>query len=210
MTSRPNREPRPAPTRMCVGCGERVDAAELVRVVVADDDVAFDLAGGAFGRGAHVHARPACLAAAQRGLARAFKRDIRLGAEELGRRLVAACDRRMTGLLLAARRTGALAVGADESLGALRRGAPLAIVAVDAGVIARSREVEQAIAQGKAIAWMTKADLGAVLGETAVAICVVRHAGIADQLKTLRAAADAGAATREGARCSSSPVPEAR
>jgi predicted RNA-binding protein YlxR (DUF448 family)/ribosomal protein L7Ae-like RNA K-turn-binding protein len=196
---------------MCVGCGERVDAAELVRVVVSDDDVAFDLAGGSFGRGAHVHPRAACLAGAQRGLSRAFKRDIGLGPDELGRRLVAACDRRMTGLLLAARRTGALAVGTDESLGALRRGAPLAIVAADAGTIAKSREVEQAIAEGKAIAWMKKADLGAVLGETAVAICVVRHAGIAGQLKTLRAAADAGATTtREGARCSSSPVPEAR
>jgi len=211
MTSQPSREPRAAFTRTCVGCGEHVDPAELVRMVVSDDEVVFDLAGGAFGRGAHVHARPACLAAAPRGLARSFKREIKLGADELGRRLVAACDRRMTGLLLAARRTGALAVGTDESLGAIRRGAPLAIIAVDAGVIAKSREVEHAIADGKAIAWMTKVDLGAMLGETTVAICAVRHAGIADQLKTLRAAADAGATTtREGARCSSSPVPEAR
>ncbi len=211
MSSRPSREPRTAVTRTCVGCGEHVDPAELVRMVVSDDEVVFDLAGGGFGRGAHVHTRPACLAAAPRGLARSFKREIKLGADELGRRLVAACDRRMTGLLLAARRTRALAVGTDESLGAIRRGAPLAIIAVDAGGIAKSREVEQAIADGKAIAWMTKLDLGAMLGETAVAICAVRHAGIAEQLKTLRAAADAGATTtREGARCSSSPVPEAR
>ncbi len=212
MTSGTNRERpvAPARTRTCVGCGEHVDATELVRLVVADDEVAFDLAGGAFGHGAHVHARPACLSAAPRGLCRAFKREIRLSADELGRRLVEACDRRMTGLLLAARRSRVLAVGTDESLGALRRGAPLAIVAVDAGVVAQSREVEQAVSEGRAIAWMKKADLGAVLGETAVAICAVRHAGIAGQMKTLRAAADAGASTtREGARCSS-PVPEAR
>ena len=74
-------------------------------------------------------------------------------------------------------------MGTDESLGALRRGAPLAIVAVDAGVVAKSREVEQAVAEGRAIAWMTKADLGATLGEKTVAICVVRHAGIAGQLR---------------------------
>ena len=210
MTNRPNRERRAAPTRTCVGCGEHVDAAELVRLVVADDEVVFDLAGGAFGHGAHVHARPACLAAAPRGLSRAFKREISLKADELGRRLVAASDRRMTGLLLAARRTRVLAVGTDEALGALRRGAALAIVAVDAGVVAKSREVEQAVSEGRAIAWMSKADLGATLGEKTVAICAVRHAGIAGQFKTLRAAADAGAATtREGARCSS-PVPEAR
>jgi predicted RNA-binding protein YlxR (DUF448 family)/ribosomal protein L7Ae-like RNA K-turn-binding protein len=210
MTDRPSREPRTTATRTCVGCGEHVDPTELVRLVVADDEVVFDLAGGAFGRGAHVHARPGCLAGTPRGLARSFKREIKLGAAELGQRLVDACDRRMTGLLLAARRTGALAVGTDESLGAIRRGAPLAIVAVDAGSVAKTREVEHAVAEGRAIAWMTKESLGAVLGEKTVAICAVRHDKIANQLKTLRAAADAGAATtREGARCSS-PVPEAR
>lgn len=210
MTSRTNRERRAAPTRTCVGCGNDVDSTELVRLVVEGDDVVFDLAGGAFGRGAHVHARPACLAGAPRGLSRAFKREIRIDADAIGRLLVDACDRRMVGLLLAARRTRALAVGTDESLGALRRGAPLAIVAVDAGSVAKSREVGQAVAEGRAIGWKTKVELGAILGESTVAICAVRHDGFAEQLKTLRAAADAGAATtREGARCSS-PVPEAR
>ena len=48
------------------------------------------------------------------------------------------------------------------------------------------------MSEGRAIAWMSKADLGATLGEKTVAICAVRHAGIAGQFKTLRAAADAG------------------
>jgi ribosomal protein L7Ae-like RNA K-turn-binding protein len=112
----------------------------------------------------------------------------------------------MSGLMMAARRTNALAVGADASLEAIRRGAPLAVVAVDAGKIAQTLEVEGAIAEGRAIAWKSKNELGALLGETAVAICAVRHAGIASELKVLRAAADAAAvATREGAECSRRP-----
>jgi hypothetical protein len=194
------------PERTCVGCGLRDAASSMVRLVVAEDEVVFDLAGGAFGRGAHLHPRPECIEKAPRGLARTFKRDPKVGANELAVRLSAACDRRMSGLMLAARRTNALAVGADASLEAIRRGAPLAVVAVDAGKIAQTLEVQGAVAEGRAIAWKVKKELGALLGEEAVAICAVRHAGIASELKVLRAAADAAAvATREGAECSRRP-----
>ncbi|HTQ43561.1 MAG TPA: hypothetical protein VMI75_12445, partial [Polyangiaceae bacterium] len=165
-----------------------------------------------FGRGAHVHARPECLEKAARGLSRAFKQEVRAQGHELGSALVAACDRRAAGLVMAARRTGALAVGADQSLEAVRKGASLLIVAVDAGSAASTREVERAVAEGRAVAWKTKCDLGAWIGEDAVTMLGVRHAGIAGELMILRAAADAGAstmtmtrATREGARCSKSP-----
>ncbi len=199
-----------APTRTCVGCGLREDATAMVRLVVAEDEVAFDLAGGTFGRGAHVHARPDCLAKAPRGLARAFKRELHIDAVELAGRLAAACERRMTGLLLAARRAGALAIGADAARSAIRRGAPLAIVAVDAGAIAQSSEVSRAVTDGCAIAWKTKTELGTLVGEETVAICAVTDPGIASELKDARAAADAAATTtREGAECSSRR-PEAR
>lgn len=215
MHQQPKSEPRAPkrPVRTCVGCGQRDDAAALVRLVLGEGgEVAFDLAGGAFGRGAHVHAAPACLEKAPKGLSRAFKQEVRAGAREIGEALVAACDRRAAGLVMAARRTGALAVGVDASLEAVRRGAPLLLVAVDAGNAATAREVERSAAEGRAVAWKTKGDLGAWIGEDAVAMLAVRHAGIAGELKTLRAAADAGAmamtttrATREGARCSKSP-----
>jgi predicted RNA-binding protein YlxR (DUF448 family) len=195
-----------APERTCVGCGLRDAATAMVRLVVAEDEVAFDLAGGAFGRGAHLHARPDCIEKAPRGLARTFKRDPRVDVRALADRLVAACDRRMVGLMLAARRTNSLAVGTDASFEAFRRGAPLLVVAVDGGTIAQSLEVEGAIVEGRAIAWKTKNELGGLLGAPAVAICAVRHAGIAEELKVLRAAADAAAvATREGAECSRRP-----
>lgn len=215
MHQQPKSEPRAPkrPVRTCVGCGQRDDAGAMVRLVLGEGgEVAFDLAGGAFGRGAHVHARPECLEKAPRGLSRAFKQDVRADAREVGAALVAACDRRAAGLVMAARRTRALAVGADASLEAVRKGAPLLVVAVDAGNAATAHEVARAVAEGRAVAWKTKSDLGAWIGEDAVAMLAVRHAGIAGELKTLRAAADAGVsmmtkarATREGARCSKSP-----
>jgi predicted RNA-binding protein YlxR (DUF448 family) len=179
----------------------------MVRLVVGGGQVAFDLAGGAFGRGAHLHARPSCLEKAPRGLSRAFRRDLRLDPKELGDRLLAACARRTGGLLLAARRVHAVAVGSDASLDALRGGAPLAIVAVDAGAVASSAEVARAVAEGRAVAWSTKAELGALLGAESVAICAVRHDRIAAELKRVRAAAVAASVTGESAECRR---PEAR
>ncbi|MCL2449095.1 MAG: YlxR family protein [Polyangiaceae bacterium] len=202
----PSRRPdaKGASTRTCVGCGVRDErsAQDLVRLVVLGGEVAFDLAGGAFGRGAHVHARPDCLARAPRGIARAFRRDPGLDARELGERLVRACDVRMTGLLLAARRVRAVAVGTDATFEAMRRaeadvegGDLLVILATDAGSVATSVEVQRAVAAGRAIAWGTKNDLGALLDAQAVAICAVRHGAIAAELKRARAAAAAGADT---------------
>ena len=61
MQERQSRE-KPAPTRTCVGCGLRGAPSDMVRLVVADAEVVFDLAGGAFGRGVHLHPTPSCLA----------------------------------------------------------------------------------------------------------------------------------------------------
>lgn len=218
-----DREQR-GPTRTCVGCGHRSPALELVRVVIADempaDDasgpaelasargdagVVFDLRGGSFGRGAHIHARASCLSKAPRGIARSFRRDPGVDSRELGRRLLVACDRRMTGLFLAARRMGCLTVGTAASLEAIRQDAPLAIIAVDAGAIVSCLEVAGAIAAGRAIAWKEKNELGALLGEQTVAICAVRNEALAAELKRMCAVASAGAAAiREGDECSKS------
>jgi predicted RNA-binding protein YlxR (DUF448 family) len=212
-------ERRP-PMRICVACGQRDRASELVRLVIGVDvsppvgqpelqagpGLGFDLRGGSFGRGAHVHARIGCLSRAPRGIARAFRRDLGVDAAELGRRLVLACDRRMAGLLIAARRMASVTAGTAASLEAMRHGAPLAIVAVDAGAIASSTEVASAVAAGRAIAWRNKCELGGLLGEQAVAICAVRNEAIAAELKKMSAVASAGAsAIREGGECSRSP-----
>ncbi len=181
-----------------------------MRLVVSDDEVAFDLAGSAFGRGAHVHPRPECIARAPRGLSRSLRREVRTSARALGEALVAAADRRMGGLLVAARRQGALAAGAAAAKEAMAADAPLVLVACDAGAVASTVEVGRMVSAGRAIAWSDRDTLGALLGGQqsggAVAICAVLHRSIAEELKKTRAAADAGAAAaKDGARWNLSP-----
>ncbi len=76
---------RHVPERTCVGCRGRAPKASLVRVVRwPDGRVGADPGGKAPGRGAYVHADPACLGLAlKRGaFARALRRA--LSAEEVG------------------------------------------------------------------------------------------------------------------------------
>ncbi len=180
-------ENRRVPRRTCIGCGQHDGAEAMVRLVVAEGVVAFDLAGGAFGRGAHVHARPECFEKAARGgLSRSMRARVEVTPDALRDALRLACERRMTGLLLAARCIGEVALGADAAREALRRGAPLAVVAVDAGSIASEKEFAGAVAEGRAIAWKTKDELGALLGAGSVAVCSIGHRRIAEQLAATR------------------------
>ena len=69
--------------RTCVGCRQRGPATEMVRLrVEGDGRVMIAGPGAPRGRGASVHARPACIAGALKPgvLGRAFKRSI-VGAE---------------------------------------------------------------------------------------------------------------------------------
>ena len=168
--------------RTCVGCGERVELDEgperssLVRLILGPEgEVAVDPGSGGFGRGAHVHPRPDCLAkAVQRGLAKAAKGRVSAVASETGELLPlrpdtlaaaikAAMDRRIEGLLVAAVRSRQVALGADAVTGACERGeAALLVVACDAAAAADLAEVRRAIAEGRAVSWGTKQSLGAL------------------------------------------------
>jgi predicted RNA-binding protein YlxR (DUF448 family) len=86
-------EPRDAgkarPVRTCVGCRQRANASELLRVVAVGSDasgqiqIVPDPRRRKPGRGAHVHPVPACLALAERR--RAFGRALRVtGVCDLG------------------------------------------------------------------------------------------------------------------------------
>lgn len=204
-TTREGRDAKGRPTRTCVGCGRRDVVSALLRLVVLEGDVAFDLAGGAFGRGAHVHPIPECLGNAPRGLARSLRRAVSVDAAGIGGALVVACDRRTRGLLLSAHRLRMVAVGAEATARALP--GALAVLAADAGSVGDSQRhaaLGEAVAAGNVMIWATKGELGELLGVEAVSICAVRHPGIAEQLKWTRAARDAGVtAAREGAECSS-------
>ena len=191
--------------RTCVGCGLRDDAAALVRLALAEGEIVCD--GRRYpGRGAHVHARAACILAAPRTLPRAFRSNVRADGPELGRRLASASEHGMVMLLHAAQRLRALAVGPEATSEALDGGAPLAVVAADAGGLGRTGALDAAIVGGRAIAWCSKEELGALLGRDEVAVCAVRDERIASGLKRMRTAVDAGMmAARKGEKCSKRP-----
>ncbi len=141
--------------------------AEMVRLVVADDEVAFDLAGGALrSRGARARAarvprrrrRADC-----RGRSGAMPGSTRRSSAV---RLVAACDRRMGGLLLAARRLRARLRSAPTRRwmrsGAARRWRSSPSTRARSS---RASEVARAVAAGRAVAWSTKSELGSACWE---------------------------------------------
>jgi uncharacterized protein len=171
------------PVRTCAGCQKRVSADELVRVVLdpSSQEIAVDLSGSAFGRGAHVHGNTDCLAKALKGgFARVFKTKITSDAKTIGAQIVAAADRRIEGLLQGARRAKQIAVGADVVVESLRQEkVELVVVARDAAAAAKLADVEHAIASGKAIAFSEKKRLGALFARDEVAVCAVLHPGVA-------------------------------
>jgi predicted RNA-binding protein YlxR (DUF448 family) len=213
-TERERAAPRAGRTRTCVGCGQRVDleagGSDLVRLVLGSDgEVAVDAGGGGFGRGAHVHARRTCLEkASAKGLAKAAKGRVvavvgeegsePLGADALGRAIRAALDRRIRGLLVAATRSRAIAVGADAVTSACQRGeAHAVVVACDAAAEADLDEVRRAVPDGRAVAWGTKGALAALCpGGTEVstgglAVIAILSASIAAAVCDAARAADA-------------------
>lgn len=213
--------------RTCVGCGERVDktaeggaGAELVRLILGPDgEVAVDAAGGGFGRGAYVHPRRDCLAkAVTRGLPKAAKGRVstivdvdneraeghepertKLTVDSLAAAIRAAMTRRIRGLFTSAGRSRALALGTDAVTGASERGeAELIVVACDAAAGAELSVVRKAVAEGRAVAWGTKLELGALCSggrgrkkDVGLAVVAVTSRRIAAALRDAVRAADA-------------------
>lgn len=201
---------RATPVRTCSGCRATAPARELVRLVLGDDgEVVPDLAGGAFGRGAWVHASVDCLQKAPRGLSRSFKMEIRTSAAALAESLGVAASRRIQGLLASARRAGKLAVGSTAVKDALEAStAQLLVVATDARAAADTEWVRRAVADGRAVAFGTKDVLGAVAGRDEAGVVAILDDRIATALagafsilqmaETVSRAAPAGGATEVG------------
>jgi predicted RNA-binding protein YlxR (DUF448 family) len=203
------RDPRPPVgdhearhVRTCVGCGAKDAPTALVRLVLdeSSNEVIVDATNSSFGRGAHVHPRKTCVQmACKNGLSRAFKADVKASAENLANEMASALDRRIEGLIVAARGAKALVIGSDKALASLRNGAPLAIVACDADSIAQKNEVVEAIAEGRAIAWRNKEALGAIVDRKDVALFAIENSGIARAIREASGAvASLGASERNG------------
>ncbi|MCU0691001.1 MAG: DUF448 domain-containing protein [Polyangiaceae bacterium] len=182
---RPDGAAKRGPERTCVGCGQRDDVYRLVRMILGPEGaVAFDLAGHAYGRGAHVHPAPDCLqGAARKGLARAFKTKVHCAQQVLCSELVQASDRRVGGLLNSAARSGNAVLGRDPVVQALLRGSvDLVLVARDAWTASQEPAVQDAVARGRALAWGSRSVFGAHFGLGDVAVVGIRGASLAEAI----------------------------
>jgi uncharacterized protein len=173
-----------SPVRTCVGCRQPGSPSELVRMVLGPDgSVAFDLAGGAAGRGAWVHPVESCLRKAAKSTARSLHADGSENVEALMLSLGQAANRRAVGLVGAAHRARHVALGTDASKQAFFEGrARLVILAVDARAAKQQAYVEAAAAKGLLVAWATKSELGAMVGRDELAVLAVTDEGLAQNL----------------------------
>ncbi len=198
------REPRKGPARpsvrTCVGCSQEADKEDLVRIVLGPGgieggaEVAVDVAGSAFGRGAHVHPTRECLErAAKSGFSKSFKTKVRATADGLAEEIVRGVEARLEGLLLGARRGGHLAIGHDAAIEAMKEGASLLVVASDAST---AGEFSEAVAAGKAVAFGTKVGFGRLFGRDEVAFVAVTNAKVAKAIGATRRMALAVGAAR--------------
>ncbi|MGZ3422267.1 MAG: DUF448 domain-containing protein [Polyangiales bacterium] len=182
--------------RTCVGCGKRIPAEALVRLVLAEipnqpSSVVCDAKGGSFGRGAHVHASTDCLAnACKKGLPRTFKREIKITPLELAQSISAAYGRRLAGLIAGGVRAGLIVIGNDAVIDALRAGkSKLVILAADAAAAASRDEVRQAVGEGKSIVFGDRMKLAEAVGRVGaqaregVAIVAITDLALAGEIK---------------------------
>lgn len=201
-----------ARVRTCAGCGQKAEPAALARLVRGPEgpnatELAFDLAGGSFGRGAWVHPSTACLErAARSGFSRSFKAPVRTTAGALAAAFCEAAERRVVGLLTSAKRTRQVRVGTDAALSSLADGATCVVVAVDAKSVVERREITDAVSRGLAVSFGSKSALGALFGRDEVAVLAITHAALADEIKRMCRAAAALAGSGSEAAWRSSEV----
>jgi predicted RNA-binding protein YlxR (DUF448 family)/ribosomal protein L30E len=179
---------RHAPVRTCAGCKRAEDSSDLLRLAVVLDHeppLVPDIAGRLGGRGTWVHANRRCVvqAADKGGFARSLRQPVRMSADDLCDALSGQIERRATGLLSAAVRRRAVALGTDAVRVVLTAGAPkLLVVAKDA---AGRRDELSSLAHDRGCPTAILADksvLGRVAGRMTLGILAVLDAGIADEI----------------------------
>lgn len=172
--------------RTCVGCRTTVSRDDLVRMVAGPDGrILFDLAGGAFGRGAWTHGTDDCLRRAARVMR---SKGAAEDHEALLSALSDAANRRARGLITAAYRTRRLALGSDAAEAEFAAGkARLVVLATDARAAARKLWLEDAVSAGMVWGWARKAELGALVGRDEMAVFVITDEGLARSIKQVLA-----------------------
>lgn len=179
--------------RLCAGCRQHDERAALLRLVLAGDppQVVPDVARGAHGRGVSVHATRRCLQLAVRNgaVGRGLRTKVEISADQLAAWAASQYARRIDGLLVAALRSGAAAVGSERVRDAIaRRDVALLVLAQDAGEGQQDLQRTAERLGGRCLLYGDKASLGRLFGRELVAVAAVTDTTIAD---AVRAAAHA-------------------
>jgi uncharacterized protein len=159
--------------RTCVGCRASGPPQDLVRLVVGPDgEVVPDLAGGAFGRGAWVHPRAACVDGAVRGgLSRGLKVKVTTTVPVVVGLLREAAARRTLSLIQSAQRAQLAVLGTAGLEEAERDGrVELLVLASDAKASADLSAVRRLARAGRVRFFKTKAELGAAFARDELAL----------------------------------------
>ena len=171
----------PVRQRTCIGCRIAGSREDLVRFVASKDGgVVFDLAGGAWGRGAWIHPRTDCLVKSVRSLGRALRQPIAQTSTELHQALVTAAWRRIKSLVVSAKRAGQLRVGTEEAERAGEdRSLALLLWADDVRVGANLPWIAQAVAQGRVLVAPSLATMREWVGVQEVTLAAITDSQIA-------------------------------
>jgi uncharacterized protein len=176
-----------APERTCAGCRERDGREVLLRFAHVPGHLPVivpDFAARLGGRGVWVHARSACLKRAVRGgFARSLRGQVEVDFSALREQAKGQITRRLTGLLLAAKRRRGLAMGTDAVRIALAAcTAHLLLVAKDA---AGRRDEIVAHAEERSVPVFelsNKEELGHLTGKDTLALLAVLDGQIAREI----------------------------
>jgi predicted RNA-binding protein YlxR (DUF448 family)/ribosomal protein L7Ae-like RNA K-turn-binding protein len=179
--------PRSGPVRICTGCGERKEKAEMVRIVADPSGrLVPDLKGNLPSRGAYVCPDARCIGKASAGRLNAslkVPKGSGAGSEGLPEAVADGYRRRIISLLGQAKKSGRFISGTNLVEGTLRRGPQtrwLAILARDVSEDISEkmlRSLESASVPFRV--FLDKDELGDALGKSPRSVVLVKDAGIA-------------------------------
>lgn len=182
--------PRSRPMRICTGCGERKEKAEMVRIVADPSGLLVpDLKSNLPSRGAYVCPDARCIGKASAGrLSASLKvpKGPGAGSEELQEAVAAGYRRRIISLLGQAKKSGRFISGTNLVEGELRRRPQarwLAILARDVSEDISEkmlRSLESASVPFRV--FLDKDELGDALGKSSRSVVLVKDAGIANAI----------------------------
>ncbi len=187
-------EAETAPERTCAGCRQQDARDALLRLVVDPDGPRLvpDPRRRLPGRGVSVHPTPECLrrAVERGGFARSLRMKIATDWAGLCAVVAAQYERRLEGLLLAARRNQSLVMGTEAVRRTLtEQPVPLLLVTRDAAS-RREELAEQAVRLGgRCVVYGTKSELGRLMGRAELGVMAILDAGIAGEVVAVAARA---------------------